>query len=212
MGVSTNLQEMIAAHYDPSSWQSCGQEDDICINTRFVVATTMPNTGFMCGGDGCVFGDWAWFNYLDEYIDYITHYVIPMHLCEMEEQDPQVVMTGMGDERIFNLSFAENHLPIKDELQRLWQELNALKKNGATYLQVKAALLESSRRNSEMDGEMVFGFICFDGCLEACEELLHRISPLDENRKIVETIIKRQAIRADENERLKDLFAEYSIM
>lgn len=203
---------MITDNCDPGSWQSCGQVDEICKDTRFVVATTMPNTGIMCGGDGCVFGDWAWFNTIDDLIDYITHYVIPIHLCELEEQDPVPVMTGNGDEHIFKLPFSEHNIPIKNELQRLWKELNTLKTNGATYTQVKAALLESDRRGNEIYGELVFGFMCFDNYIEACAELLSRMNPLDENRKTVENILKQKTINRSDSEQLKNLFAEYSIM
>ncbi len=204
-------KDMIDNNYEPSSWQSCGQVDDIGENTRFVVATTMPNTGLMCGGDGCVYGEWAWFNDVNDLIDYVTHYVIPFELCALEEQDPRVVMLGDGDAHIFNLPFAEKHVPIKDELQRLWNKLRVLKEGGATYEQVKAALLESDKRNQEIDGELVFGFMLFDNYRDACGEVLSRMNPFDENRKGVKTILKRKSVTPDVNDFLKRLFSDYSI-
>ena len=211
MSFCEDLNDMIDNNYEPSSWQSCGQADEISEDTRFVVATTMPNTGLMCGGDGCVFGEWAWFNDVDDLIDYVTRYIIPFELCDLEEQDPRVVILGDGDAHIFDLPFAEKHIPIKDELQRLWNKLQALKGKGATYEQVKAALLESDKRSREIDGELVFGFMVFDNYRDACAEVLSQMNPLDENRKGVETILKRELITPDANEFLKRLFSDYSI-
>ena len=212
MGFKEDLKEMIDENYDSSSWQSCGQVDDINEHTRFVVATTMPNTGLMCGGDVCEYGEWAWFNDVNDMIDYVIHLVIPMRLCDLEEQDPRPAMTGNGDAHIFDLPFAEGHIPIKNEFYRLWNELRTLKESGAKYEQVKAALLESDKRNKDIDGEVVFGFILFDNYRDACAEMLSRMLPSDENKNGIETILKRKSIAPDANDFLQRLFSEYPMM
>lgn len=212
MSFCEDLKDMINNNYAPSSWQSCGQVDDICEITRFVVTTVMPNMGLMCGGDGCVCGEWAWFNDFNDLIDYVMNYVIPFELCVLEDQDPRVVMSGNGDAHIFDLPFAKIHIPIKDELQRLWNELHELKEHGATYEQVKELLLESAKRGCEIDGELAFGFMLFDNYRDACAEVLSRMNPFDENKKGIETILKRKSVTPDANEFMKRLFSDYSIM
>lgn len=208
MSFRADLKEMINGNYEPSCWQSCGQVDEINSKTHFLIATVMPNTGLMCGGDGCVSGAWAWFNDVNDLIDYVTHYAIPINLCVLEGQNPMPVMSGDGDEHIFELPFSEKHVPIKEELRRLSKELQALKRTGADYLQIKKALLESSRRNDEIDGDIIFGFMCFDNLAAACKELLRIINPLGKNKDKLTELLNNTAISQADSKWLRRLFTE----
>ena len=212
MGFREDLREMIDENYEPSRWKSCGRQDDICESTHFVIATIMPNTGIMCGGDGCEFGEWAWFNDVNDMIDYVTNLVIPINLCDLEEQDHRPVMVCDSDEHIFDLPFTEKCVPIKDELHRLWKELRDLKETGATFQQVETALLESDKRSREIDGEFVFGFMCFSDYKSACKKLLDRMLKTDENRVDIVRIAKSATLNPIDAELLAKILFESYIM
>lgn len=213
MSFYEDLKDMIENNHAPESWISCAQVEEIRPDTHFVIATTMINTGFMCGGDGCVFGEWAWFNDANEMIDYVTNLVIPMNLCALEDKDPAPAMTGDGDEDIFGLPFSEERVVIKDELQRLWRELRELKSSGADFAKVFAALAESDKRSQEIDGELIFGFMTYDNLRAASEELLRLINnPLDENRKGLLTAMGRGFAGPGDGEFIRKLFINYPIV
>ena len=88
MSFISDLRNMIGSNTDACNWISCAQQDEIGAGTKFVIAATEINNGFMCGGDGQLFGEWAWFNDLADLYDYLLHLAIPFNLCTLEDQAP----------------------------------------------------------------------------------------------------------------------------
>ena len=208
MSFRKDLKEMIDTNSEVFNWITCGQFDDICEDTRFVVATTQINNGTMCGGDGRVFGEWTWFNNPQDLCDYITHLAILLNLCILEDQDPRLVMNGLNDEDIFGYEFSPKNIPIRDELNRLWKRLKDVEKSNLTFDAIKDALRQSQQNCEEIDGELIFGYKWFDNYKEACQELLCYMGPLDENASIISRISKSNTLREDEVVFLQMAFAD----
>lgn len=200
------LKNAMRLNGDVSGWITCAQRESIDTDTKFVIAATQINNGIMCGGDGCEMGEWAWFNTVDDLYDYLLYLAIPLKLCELEGQDPLVVMDGGNTERLFSLEYDKNHVAIKEDLFRLYNKLVALRERNAGYQSIKEALLESNARCDNTDGCLIFRFYFFDGYREAGKELIRQTGCLNENRERVKTTIARDVLSEEDSEFLSGQF------